>query len=625
MYRGLFNLVKRTIPKISNTELVALRSGNTSIDREILCGKVELPKKYNWKKVWPDSKIDDLIQNNKFMLPYNKSVVNYAAKNRFFSFLIDQEYGGNKLSVNELSNVLTKISSVDPALGVIVMVPNSLGPAELIIKYGTKEQKEKYLPELAIGTKVPCFGLTGPFNGSDATGSIDSGQLIEQGKIQITLNKRYITLAPVANLMGIAFNFKNNASGKNGVTLALVERNHPGLIQDTHHNPLNAGFPNGTIKGTIIIDKSQIIGGEENIGEGWKMLMECLSAGRGVSLPATANASSKVASFGILNYIQLRKQFNMSLSKMEAIQEKVNNIIFHTWIIQAGVDMTNDILDSGKSPAVVSAIMKQQCTERGRIVLNEAMDIHAGGSICIGHSNFLEKFYRSAPIGITVEGSNTLTRSLIIFGQGLNKSHPHIFPILESILQDDLESFKKSFKSMLSHSISLYMKSFSIQINLNQQLLDFACLTNFVALQGGQLKKNQMLSGDMADIFGNLYMAIAVSRYEPCSNMLKNYIIDRLVNENQLKINKIIRNLGWERFLLGHLVKTIISKTYNDERSIFNEIINNPIILQEIRKNIITDGTILETMDNIHNCQEGTSEYNKQLNKIINVDEYENI
>ena len=218
--------------------------------------------------------------------------------------------------------------------------------------------------------------------------------------------------------------------------MALVEREHKGLIQDTHHNPLNVGFPNGTIKGEFLIDPTQVIGGPDCIGEGWKMLMDCLSAGRGISLPATANASSKVASFGILNYIKIRKQFNMTLSNIEAIQEKVNKMVMDTWIIQSSIELTNTILDDGNSPAVISAIMKQQTTERGRNVLNHAMDIHGGGAICLGHSNFLEKFYKAVPIGITVEGSNTLTRSLIIFGQGLNKSHPYIFPILDSVLND---------------------------------------------------------------------------------------------------------------------------------------------------------------------------------------------
>ena len=464
MYKKIFNLIKKRIPKISETELIALRSGNTSIDQQILKGKVNLPNKIKYINKFPQKKIDDLV--NKYdgtpIYPNNNNNkwINYLGKNQFLSFLIDEKYGGIKISVNELSNILTQISSIEPSLGVATMVPNSLGPGELLIHYGTDKQKDYFLPKLANGELIPCFGLTGPDNGSDATGNIDEGIIVKKnGKtmIKVNLNKRYITLAPVSNLMGIAFDLKdpNNILKKEGITVALVQRNHPGLIQNTYHNPLDVGFPNGTIKGEIYIDLEDIIGGKNNIGIGWKMLMECLSAGRGISLPATANASSKVSSIGIYNYIQIREQFKMPLSNMEAIQEKFNNIIYNTWLIQSSISLTNDILDSGKSPAVISAIMKQQCTERGRIVINEAMDIHGGAAICKGYSNFLEKYYKGVPIGITVEGSNTLTRSLIIFGQGLNKSHPYIFPILESILNENLEDFKKNFNKIIKHSIFL--------------------------------------------------------------------------------------------------------------------------------------------------------------------------
>ena len=372
MRSQLFKFVKNKIPKISPTELIALRSGGTSIDRDILQGKINFPnfsKNKGIQNKFPESKINKLLENFDMKKVYpnknNNYWINYLAKEKYFSFLIDEKYDGIKLSVNEMSNILTKITSVDPGLGVITMVPNSLGPGELLTHYGSEEQKNKYLPGLANGEYIPCFGLTGPNNGSDATGSIDKGEIIEVNgikKIKININKRYITLAPVANLMGIAFNLEdpNNLLGRSGITLALVERGHPGLIQDTHHNPLNAGFPNGTIKGEFIIDIDQVIGGENNIGNGWKMLMECLSAGRGISLPATANASSKVASFGIINYIKVRDQFGIKLKDMEAIQEKLNKMVLNTWIIQSSVKMTNDILDSGCSPSVISAIMKQQ-------------------------------------------------------------------------------------------------------------------------------------------------------------------------------------------------------------------------------------------------------------------------
>ena len=639
MYSRLFNFVKNKIPKLSSTELIALKSGNTSLDREILLGNIKIPKKFNAINKFPDNKLNELFKSfdNTPVYPNNNhnKWINYLAKNKYFSFLIHEKYDGIKLSTHELSNVLTKIASVDPALGVSVMVPNSLGPGELLTHYGTEEQKKYYLPKLANGIYIPCFGLTGPYNGSDATGSIDEGEVIEidnKPMIKVKINKRYITLAPVANLMGIAFNLKdpNNLLGKSGITVALLERDHKGLIQDTHHNPMNAGFPNGTIKGEFIIDPTQIIGGADKIGHGWKMLMECLSAGRGVSLPATANASSKVASFGIINYIKLRTQFKMPLSKMEAIQEKVNTMVYNTWIIQSAVCLTNTILDQGNSPAVISAIMKQQCTERGREVLNHALDIHGGAGICLGYSNFLEKFYRAAPIGITVEGSNTLTRSLIIFGQGLNKSHPYIFPILESVLNNDQAKFKKEFNSIISHSLKLYAKSFSFRSNyhcLDQQIINFACLTNFVALKGGLLKKEQMLSGTMADIFSNLYLALAVQYYQDTNKSpqkFTDYVIQRLMRENQHSINKVIDNLGPERFLLQHLKAKVPNTSFYEEKKIFSLILNDVNILNEIKKNIIVDNNILDDLLKANNLPKDSNEFKMLHDKIINVGEFDN-
>ena len=636
MYRLLFRFVKNKIPRISETEMIALRSGNTSIDREILQGKINMPTKVTYPNKFPQNELNRLFSEFDGSRVYpndnDNYWINYLAKNKYFSFLIDKEYGGIKLSVNELSNLLTKVASVDPALGVITMVPNSLGPGELLTLYGTEQQKNYYLPKLAKGDFIPCFGLTGPNNGSDATGSIDKGTIVKKdGKIMIKVkvNKRYITLAPVANLMGIAFNLEDpyNLLNKSGITVALLERDHEGLIQNTHHNPMNAGFPNGTIKGEFFIDLDQVIGGEENIGNGWKMLMECLSAGRGVSLPATANASSKASSFGIYNYIKVRDQFKMPLAKMEAIQQKFNNMIYNTWIIQSSVSLTNDILDSGKSPAVLSAIMKQQTTERGREVLNEALDIHGGAGICLGYSNFLEKFYRAAPIGITVEGSNTLTRSLIIFGQGLNKSHPYIFPLLESVLNDDLNNFKTNFNSLVTHSLSLYGKSFYLSKSLEQQIINFAALTNFVAIKGGLLKKEQMLSGDMADIFSNLYLAISVKYYDrnsKASSILTEYVINRLLNENQIKINKVIDNLGYERYLLQHLKKNVKNISYEDERKVFDEVMKNKSIINEIKRNINIKDNILEDLGNVNSYDKLSPEHKNLKNKIINVGEFKN-
>ena len=651
--RRLFNFVKNKIPRISDTELIALRSGNTSLDRSILMGTFKFPKKNNKNNnKFSQKELKNLLKNfdNSTIYPNNNNNywIDYLAKNKYFSFLIDEKYGGIKLSVNELSSILTKISSLDPALGVATMVPNSLGPGELLTHYGTEDQKNKYLPGLADGTYIPCFGLTGPNNGSDATGSIDEGTVVRvkngyYGKImiKIKINKRYITLAPVSNLMGIAFNLKDPdgllENKKQGITLALLERGHDGLIQETHHNPLNAGFPNGTIKGEFLVDPSQIIGGEDNIGNGWKMLMECLSAGRGISLPATANASSKVATFGMINYIKVREQFNIPLSKMEAIQEKINAMVLNTWIIQSSIELTNDILDNGNSPAVLSAIMKQQTTERGREVLNHAIDIHGGGAICIGYSNYLEKYYRSVPIGITVEGSNTLTRSLIIFGQGLNKSHPYIYPLLESVMNNDERKLQKDFKNILSHSLKLYFSTFNftnlfpgVPKILEKQILDFAALTNFVALKGGALKREQMLSGTMADIFSNLYMAISVGYYYEnykISAKLSDYIINKLINKNKSLINEVIYNLGPERYLLYHLINKPDNIDYKVEREIFDEIMNNREIIDEIKKNIYVENNILADLElaGSGKLDINSDEYKSLKDKIINVDEFNNI
>jgi acyl-CoA dehydrogenase len=290
--------------------------------------------------------------------------------------------------------------------------------------------------------------------------------------------------------------------------------------------------------------------------------------------------------------------------------------------------MTNDILDNGEQPAVISAIMKQQTTERARIVLNEAMDIHAGASICKGYSNFLEKFYKSAPIGITVEGSNTLTRSLIIFGQGLNKSHPHIFSVLNSILSNNETTFKNEFNGITAHSLYLLTKSFNLFDNsLKQQIINYACLTNFVALKGGAIKREQMLSGDMADIFSNLYLAISVQYYHihnGASEKLTNYIVDILMKQNQEKINKVIDNLSFmERCLLIHLKKSSKSQLYSNERDIFNEIMKNPAIINNIKKNIYVHG-ILKDMEDCIKLNKDSPEYLELKNRIINVGEYKN-
>ena len=641
----LFKSIKKLVPRISETELIALRSGTTCIDRQIFEGKVELPKvntDLESKINLFDSKTNLLLQTfgNQpvYPNPNYKDIIDYIRKNKFFSLIIDEKYDGHKLSVKELSSLLTKITTKSPCLGVTVMVPNSLGPGELLAHYGTENQKNKYLPGLSNGDYIPCFGLTGPNNGSDAVGDIDEGIVkMKNGKkvISITINKRYITLAPISNLIGLAFRLKDPDNllhnGKEGVTVALIEGDHPGLVKDKHHNPLQAGFPNGTLKGSFEIELDNIIGGEEKAGHGWKMLMECLAAGRAVSLPATALASSKVSTYGIFNYANHRKQFNIPLMKMQGVNYKFLDMVYHTWIIQSSVHMTNTLLDNGEKPAVLSAVMKQQTTDRARIVLNNAMDIHAGSAICLGYSNFLEQFYRSAPIGITVEGSNTLTKNLIIFGQGLNKSHPYIFPVFESILENNEKKFKKYFKKIVGHSLLLYVKSFNpFYLNhnrLEKQTINFACLSNFVALYGGKIKSEQYLSGDMADIFSNLYLAYSIKWYNNENNIsdkLTNYCIDRLLNENQIKFNNIINNNLYFKIFLSHLKGTYKEDLYQTKKDILKEINNNKKIMEAIKEDVYVRHTILEDLENLNSFDEDSNEYKELYKKIINVGEFKN-
>jgi len=643
MYRAIFGRIKKIVPKISETELIALNSGSTSIDREIFQGKVRLPQQKPSvtmnRKINP-STIDKLLQTygGKIVYPNTKAkeIFDYLGKNKFLSYIIPEKYGGTNLEVSELSSVLVKISSQNPALGVSVMVPNSLGPGELLQEYGTEAQREKYLPGLANGKYLPCFGLTGPENGSDASGKIDTGILkMKNGKrvVEVTINKRYITLAPVANLVGLAFRLEDPdnllEAGKEGITVALLESSHYGLRKETHHNPLNAGFPNGTLKGTIDIELDQIVGGEANTGLGWKMLMECLAAGRAVCLPGTALASSKVATWGVYQFGQHRKQFGIPLMKMEGVNEKWLDMLYQTWLIQCSVNMTNVLLEQGDRPAVISALMKQQTTERAREVINNGMDIHAGNAICVGHSNFMQKYYQSAPIGITVEGSNTLTRSLIIFGQGLNKSHPYIFPLLESVMDDDLQKFKTYFPKMVSHTVGSYLKTYSpFGRELEKQTVNFAALANFLALKGGALKREQYLSGLVADYFSNLYLAYSVRWYQEqfkVSDTLTDYCLERLLSENRNTLGKILQNERSLAVLFWHLNTKNQDVTFTRQREILEEVKNNTHILEHIKQDLYLHDNILEDLENLEKYDKDSAEYQKIYQRVINVGEYDNM
>lgn len=665
-YNKLFNFIKGIIPKISETEIIALKSGGVSIDREIFKGKVNYSKLYKpflkqqndemnieTNEILNDVGTENIYPNKNIHTSIMKKLGNYG----FLSMIIDKKYNGNRLSIASQSKILSKFSSYNPSLAVATMVPNSLGPAELLQHYGTEEQKNYFLPKLANGSMIPCFGLTGPNNGSDAVGDIDKGIVVlvdGKIKIKITLNKRYITLAPISNLIGIAFKLEDPdgllINKKSGISVALVESSQEGLLQNTYHNPNNAGFPNGTIKGTIYINTDQIIGGENKIGEGWKMLMECLAVGRGVSLPATANGSSKFITHTIMNYLMIRKQFNMNIGNMEAVKEKFIDMYLNTWIIHTSVNFTNHILDSGSTPSVITAIMKQQTTERSRIVLNHAMDIYSGSGICIGKNNFLTKFYNSSPIGITVEGSNTLTRGLIIFGQGLNKSHPYIFPIFQNIQDNNINDFKLNINKMISNIIKNYCELIFLQINqklkvfsfskdnnfnfnLNVATLKFSLLSNFIALMGGKIKSKQMISGNMSDILSNLYLSYSILWYHNhylssnniAEKLLRNECLNYLMNEIDYKMNLVISNydISLLKPFLYPITNKIIYPNFENKNKLYKLIINNSELHNIFKNDIYYKGTVLEKMEKLRSLEDQTSNEFKDLYQdIISVGEF---
>ena len=643
----LFNLSKKLLPKISETEMIALRSGTVSFDRNIMANSVktfdfkslknELKTEYfnnEVPKLYRAAGTEPLFVDGKFNQKLREELKNTKA----FSYIIDEEYGGMKLPVETQSRILVKLASMNPSLGVTIMVPNSLGPGELLQHYGTEEQKNKYLPKLVTSEYIPCFGLTGPHNGSDAAGKIDTGKVImKDGKkyIQVSVNKRYITLAPISNLVGLAFNLEDPdnllENGTTGITVALLDKEHPGLKLETYHNPLDAGFPNGTIKGDLTIELDQIIGGEEKCGGGWKMLMECLAAGRAISLPSSALASSWVSTYGVTGYANIREQFGIPLSKMQGVQEKLASMTYHSILIDSALRLSNAILDSGEKPSVLSAIMKQQCTERARKVLDGGMDIYAGSGICMGENNFIAKFYKSAPIGITVEGSNTLTRSLIVFGQGLNKSHPYIGDIVTNIQEDDMTGFSKNIKAMINHTLKCYFDSLmtvtTLKSDQNKVLNNlntvFANMVNVVSLMGGQLKKEQILSGDMADIFSNIYLGHALSYsfdrngFDP---KIKEVCLKMLNNETLESMSKVKNNLPLhlKMLLVGHVNTNKINITTKEIDFLANVVWKDKKLNKYIEEQIVVENDIL---DKIKRCNENPTF--ELLDDIVQVGEYD--
>ncbi|HBB52613.1 MAG TPA: acyl-CoA dehydrogenase [Legionellales bacterium] len=536
------------IPKLSPTEEQALKSGDAWLEEMIFTGDIqwenlsqahtelstEEQQFINEEVAILCSLLDDWQITRSQDLP--TEAWNYIRENGFLGLVISKEYGGKGFSARAHSDIIFKIASRSPAAAVTVMVPNSLGPGELLMHYGTDDQKKYYLPRLAQGLEIPCFALTEPEAGSDAT-SIQSEAIVcmHQGELSVKmdLNKRWITLAPIATLIGLAVNLKDpehllGGVGQEGITCILIERNTPHLEIGPRHLPAGQAFMNGTIKGhDIIVPIKQVIGGQAQAGNGWHMLVECLSIGRSISLPSLATASSAVAYLTAGAFARLRRQFNTEIVHFEGIQEKLAGIAGLQYLINANRLMTLAAVDAGKKPAVVSAIAKYFNTELGRIVVNEAMDVHGGRTVVDGPRNYLLHHYEAIPISITVEGANIMSRNLLIFGQGSMVCHPYVREEFYAIRNQDEKVFHEIFWKHVNYSIHVFCKALvsswtgGLFLKASRSSLkkshflrlcfSFAWLADFsLVTLGGQLKRKERLSARLADAFSYLYLALAV-------------------------------------------------------------------------------------------------------------------
>jgi len=580
----IYNAVKRTLPKISPTEQEALDAGTVGWDADLFSGNpkwvnlLSIPKGdiSEEEQAFIDgptnqlcSMIDDWdIRHNRADMP--EEVWRFMKDNGFFGMLISKENGGKGFSAQAQSKIVSMVASRSIAAGITVMVPNSLGPGELLEKYGTPAQQKKYLARLAKGKEIPCFALTGVHAGSDAAGMRDVGVVTHgqyKGKkvlgVRLSWEKRYITLAPSATLVGLAFNMfdPENLLGKGeniGITLALVPADYPGVELGLRHYPARSAFLNGPTSGKdVFVPMEFLIGEEEYAGQGWRMLMECLSTGRAISLPAIGSVSMKAALRVTSAYARIRRQFGIPIGMMEGVAAPLARLVKSSYMFEGARTTTAAMVDQGQKPAVISALLKYRATEAMRDRLDDAMDIHGGRGIQDGPNNYLFASYATTPVAITVEGANILTRSLITFAQGSLRAHPHLYDEITSVQNPDrragLKAFDKAFcghvgfmlgniTGSLFHSLT-FGRFASTPVDhelaywwrqLHRYSQNFALVGDWtVAFLGGDLKRKQRLSGRMADILSDLYLL---------STTLKRYEDDGRIKEDLPVIEAIARD-----------------------------------------------------------------------------------
>jgi acyl-CoA dehydrogenase len=552
---------RRALPAVSQTEQEALDAGTVWWDGELFGGDPDWdrllgmppPRLSDEEQAFLDGPVEALCamlddwQVSHELNDLPPRAWRFIRDNGFLGIIIPKEYGGLGFSALAHSEIVAKLATRTPAGTVTVMVPNSLGPAELLLNYGTEAQKRHYLPRLARGLEIPCFALTGPDAGSDAGSIPDLGVVCRgthQGRetlgIRVTWEKRYITLGPVATLLGLAFRLHDpdhliGDRDEPGITLALIPTDHPGVVIGRRHLPLNASFMNGPTSGKdVFLPMDWVIGGQARVGQGWRMLMECLAAGRAISLPSTSAGAMKLAARTTGAYSRIRTQFRTPIARFEGVEEALARIAAHTYAIDAARVMTAVAVDRGEKPAVVSAIVKYHATERARSVINDAMDVHGGKGICLGPGNYLGRAYQQVPIGITVEGANILTRSMIIFGQGVIRSHPFVLREIAATREADprkaIEVFDAAVWGHLCSGLRNLARAFVLGLtggrparaagaaatrqhfrHLSRLAAAFAFAADVALLVlGGALKRREKLSGRLADVLGHLYLASAV-------------------------------------------------------------------------------------------------------------------
>ena len=597
--QSIFQWFRSVLPEISQTEQEAIDAGTVWWDGELFSGKPQWNKLLDLPKpgltideqAFMDGPVNELcgmadkwnINHNIAVIPEN--IVEFIKDKGFLGMIIPKAYGGLELSGMAQAEVLSRTSICGGCIGNFIGVPNSLGPGELLIKYGTEDQKNYYLPRLAKGVEVPCFALTGPLAGSDATSLPDKGVVCKgkfNGKeilgIKLTFEKRYITLAPIATLIGLAFQLEdpNHLMGdkdEHGITCALIPRDTKGISIGRRHKPIGDAFINGPIFGEeVFIPLDYIIGGADMAGKGWTMLVNCLSVGRCITLPSISDGYAKQMLSGTSAYASLRQQFGLPISLFEGVQKPLARIAGFSYIIHASVTHTVQALSHGEKPSVASAILKYHTTEMARQCSIDAMDIQGGKAVMTGPKNYVADAYSSVPILITVEGANIMTRNLMIFGQGATRSHPYVLREMElagmPLNDETVSEFDKTFFGHVGFTISNASRSLILGVaggklgsvegssKLEQHYRDLNRLSSAFALVAdvsmltlqSKLKFKEMLSARLGDLLSTLYLASMVLKHyenEGCPDEeypLVQWSMDYLTNQYQEAMQGIIQN-----------------------------------------------------------------------------------